>query len=84
MAVERLNCQKGQKMIVYTTNRVKVIYTRTNRKVKWAYSEYCGRWETEEEAIEKAKEFNGNQPFEYRIEDMETDEVMTGFVNWKK
>ena len=62
-------------MIVISDDRVNVIYTRTNRRVKWQYSEYC--------AIKHAKEYYGDQGFEYRIENMETDEVTTGFVNWR-
>lgn len=67
-------------MIRIEDSRTKVIYCRTNRRVKWTYSEYGGRYETEEEAIRTAKEHYGETGFEYRIENMETDEIKTGFV----
>jgi hypothetical protein len=70
-------------MIVINDDRVNVIYTRTNRRVKWQYAEYCGRYASIDEAIERAKEYYGDQGFEYRIENRETDEVTTGFVNWR-
>ena len=67
-------------MIVIEDNRSKVVYARTNRRVQWRYSEYCGRWETVEEAIANAKEHFPSQRVEYRIEDRATDEVVTGFT----
>ena len=50
-------------------NRIYVIYIRTNRRVKWKYADYCGRW--------------AGVSFEYRIENRATDEVITGFINWE-
>lgn len=70
-------------MIVIKDDRVNVIYTRTNRRVKWQYAEYCGMYASIDEAIEHAKEHYGDQGFEYRIENRETDEVTTGFINWR-
>ena len=70
-------------MIVISDDRVNVIYTRTNRRVKWQYSEYCGRYASIDEAIKHAKEYYGDQGFEYRIENRKTDEVTSGFVNWR-
>ena len=69
-------------MIVIETSRIYAIYVRTNRRVKWQYSTYGGRYETPDEAIEKAKSKLGDTPFENRIENMNTDEITTGFVNW--
>lgn len=67
-------------MITIKTDRIKAIYTRTNKRVPWQYAEYCGRWHTEEEAIEQAKEIMGNIPFQYMIRDMETDECTKGEI----
>ena len=71
-------------MIAIETDRIYVISCRTNRRVKWAYSDYCGRYSTKEEAIDKAKDIYGDTPFEYNIENWDTDEVETGFINWGK
>lgn len=67
-------------MIVIEDNRTKSIYIRQNRRVQWRYAEYCGRYETEAEAIENAKD-RCKEPFEYRIEDM-SGTIITGFVGW--
>ena len=67
-----------------STDRTKVIHVRTNRHTAWKYSTYCGRYRTEEECLEAARDQFGNQPFEFQIWDMETGEVATGFVNWDK
>ena len=64
--------------------RTYAIYVRTNRRVKWQYAEYRGRWSSVEEAIEEAKSLMNGEPFEYRVENIGTDEVFTGFVNWKR
>ncbi len=63
------------------TNRTFKAYARTNRKVRWQYSEYCGRWESKERAIAEVMERYEGERAEYRIENMETDEVETGFLN---
>lgn len=70
-------------MIVIEDSRSKVIYCRTNRRIKWKYAEYCGRWESIADCLKSAKEHYGDQGFEYMIEDLATDAVMTGFVNWE-
>ena len=71
-------------MIVIETNIIYALYVRTNRRVKWQYAEYGGRYETLEQAIDAAKKHFGKTPFEYRIENIDTDEITTGFVNWKR
>ena len=71
-------------MIIVETNRIYALYVRTNRRVKWQYAEYGGRYETEEQAIDAAKKHFGDTPFEYSIENIDTDEITTGFVNWKR
>lgn len=73
-------------MIVIETDRIYAIYCRTNRRVKWQYAEYGGRYRTPEEAIEAAKMHYGDRAFEYMIENPFSDEfevLTTGFVNWK-
>lgn len=60
-------------------NRNFIIYTRTNRRVQWSYSVYMGRWSSPEEAIENAKKI-GRGPFEYRIEEMGTNKVISGHI----
>lgn len=67
-------------MIIIEDDRCLVTYARVNRRVRWRYAEYCGRWKTREEAIKNAKEHFPGQRIEYRIENMETDEVTTGFI----
>ena len=62
------------------TDRTKAIYVRTNRRVQWQYSEYCGRWRTDEEAISVAAERHKEERFEYRIEDLLTGSVVTGYA----
>ena len=71
-------------MIIVETDRIYVLYTRTNRRVRWCYAECGGRYRSIEEAIESAKKHYGDTPFEYSIENMATDEETTGFVNWKR
>ena len=67
-------------MIIMETDKTKAIYVRTNRRVKWQYAEYGGRFTTANEAIERAKERFEDHPFEYLIEDMITGENVTGFA----
>lgn len=69
-------------MIVVKTDRVVCIYARTNRRVKWQYTTYCGRWRDKAEALQAASKIMGDVPYEYLIENRETDERTTGFVNW--
>lgn len=61
-------------MIVIETNRVFAVYVRTNRRVRWQFAEYCGRWESLERAISEAKA-RTHGTFEYRIEDMSTGKI---------
>lgn len=68
-------------MIVITDNRSKCTYARTNRRVRWKYAEWCGRWETVDEAIARVKEIFPGQKVEYKIEDRATDDVITGFID---
>lgn len=63
-----------------TTNRIYKAYARINRKIRWQYSDYCGRWESIEKAVSEVTERYSNQDVEYRIENMVTDEVVTGIV----
>lgn len=67
-------------MIAITTDRTKAIYVRSNRRVRWQYADYCGRWESADRALNEAKGQYAGQHFEYRIEDICTGEVVTGFV----
>ena len=69
-------------MIVVKTDRVVCIYVRTNRRVKWQYATYCGRYRANAEALQAASKIMGDVPYEYLIENRETDERTTGFANW--
>ena len=69
-------------MILVETDRLVVIHVRTNRRVKWQYATYGGRYRTKEEALKTAEENMGNASYEYQLWNMGTDEVSTGFVNW--
>ena len=60
--------------------RIYSIYCRTNRRTKWRYAEYGGRYETVEKAIEEAKK-HYTEKAEYIVEDMEGNLIATGFVN---
>ena len=67
-------------MIVIETDMTYAIYVRTNRRVKWRYASYGGRYDTVEDAIESARRhFPPNTQFEYRVEDFNGDVVATGF-----
>ena len=70
-------------MIIVETDKVWVLYVRTNRCVRWQYAEYNGRYRTAEEAIKAAKKHYRDTPFEYRIKNRATNETITGFVNWR-
>lgn len=59
-------------MIHIESDRIYSIYVRTNRHVQWQYADYCGRWATPEEAVEKAKERTPGD-FEYMIQDLTGD-----------
>ena len=66
-------------MIKIETNRIYAIYTRQNRRIRWQYANYMGRWETPEKALEIATErIEGD--FEYRIEEIGGGIVMAGFI----
>lgn len=71
-------------MIVVETDDIYCIYVRTNRRVKWKYAQYGGRYKSREEAIEAAKQHMGTIPFEYLIESLEDGSEVTGFVNWEQ
>lgn len=71
-------------MIIIETNRIHAIYVRENRRTRWEYAEYCGRWETVERAVEEATKRYGDRPFEYLIVTLGGDEEVTGFVNWER
>ena len=66
-------------MILIKTDRVYVAYARENRHVRWCYADYCGRWATMDEAIQKVKDMYDNS-VEYMIFNMETDETVRGFT----
>lgn len=61
-------------MIVVETDRIYVIYVRTNSRVKWKYSTYGGRYKTIEEAVKAAKEHFPDTSFQYLIENLDTGE----------
>ncbi|MFQ9716996.1 MAG: hypothetical protein ACLRVB_02455 [Blautia sp.] len=63
-------------MIHIETDRIYAIYVRTNRRVRWRYAEYGGRYETVDEAVAKAKEHYPNDFFEYLIEDITTGKTV--------
>jgi hypothetical protein len=71
-------------MIIIETDRIYCIYVRTNRRTKWQYAEYGGRWETVEKAIEKMIERMGDASYEYRITTIDGEIIKTGFMNWNK
>lgn len=50
--------------------RTYAIYIRTNKRVRWQYARYEGRWATPEEAVAAAKERHPNVSFEYQIEQL--------------
>lgn len=69
-------------MIVGHTDRIYIAYYRTNRRVRWDYAEYAGRWETLERAIEEVRERLNGQRGEYRIVNVFTSEkAAQGFAN---
>ena len=53
------------------------VYARTNRRTKWQYATYCGRWETIERAIKEVKA-RYSEEVEYRIEDICGEDVLIG------
>ena len=67
-------------MVILTDNRYLATYARTNRRVRWEYSEYCGRWATIDEAISAVRERHTDGRVEYRIENRMTNEVITGYL----
>lgn len=71
-------------MIYVETDRVFAVYVRVNRRVKWRYAEYGGRYETLEKAIEKVKaHFEPGTRVEYLIENMNTGETYQAMLNWE-
>ena len=67
-------------MVVITDNRYLVAYARTNRRLRWEYSDYCGRWATIYEAIFAVRERHPEGRVEYRFENRMTNEVITGYL----
>lgn len=70
-------------MIIVETDRIYCVYVRTNRRIKWQYAEYGGRYETIDKAFEKMKEHMGAISYEYRITKLDGEVVATGFMNWE-
>jgi hypothetical protein len=68
-------------MIVIETNKIYCLYVRKNRRVKWRYAEYGGRYETIEKAIDAVKEHFPGERVEYLIENLDSDETIQGFIN---
>lgn len=62
-------------MCMEQTDRIYSAYTRTNRRVRWQYAQYNGRWASVEEAIKVAMERN-EKPFEYQIINIAADKVV--------
>jgi hypothetical protein len=60
--------------------RTYAIYIRTNKRVRWQYARYEGRWATPEEAVAAAKERHLDINFEYLIENITVKETFTGEV----
>lgn len=67
-------------MIQIETDRIMIARARVNRRVRWPYAEYCGRWKTVEEAVEHVREYAAGRRAEYQIENMMSGEIVTGFV----
>ena len=61
-------------------NRVWALYCRVNRRIRWEYATYCGRWETVERALAEVKD-RYDDPVEYRIENKTTNDVLIGYAN---
>ena len=68
-------------MIIIETDKIYCLYVRTNRRVKWRYAEYGGRYETVEKAIDAVKERFKNERVEYLIESLDDDSSVQGFIN---
>lgn len=64
-------------IVIHETERIYIIRTRTNRRLRWQYADYQGRWETPEKAIEVAKERVSGR-FEYQIELMDGTVIKKG------
>lgn len=67
-------------MVVIETNRICVIYYRTNRRTRWEYAEYAGRYASPAEAVKELKRRLVGQPAEYLIHNMATDEEVIGTI----
>jgi len=68
-------------MKIQQPERTYAIYIRTNKKVKWRFAHYEGRWSSPEEAIAVATERHPNISFEYQIERLgDRDNIIQGEV----
>jgi len=56
-----------------------ITHYRTNRKTKWAYAMYAGRWESKERAIAEVAERLKGEHGEYLIDI--NGSFITGFIN---
>ena len=53
--------------------RIYAVWARTNRRVRWQYADFCGRYESIDEAIKAVKE-RYSEEVEYMIENLATGE----------
>ena len=67
-------------MIIIETDRIYSVYVRKSRYVAWKYAEYCGRYETVEQAINAVKERFEEEPVEYLIQTLNCEIVAQGFI----
>jgi hypothetical protein len=67
-------------VIKITTDRTYAIYIRTNKRVKWRFAKYEGRWASPEEAIAVATQRHPNISFEYQIEQLGVADIIQGEV----
>lgn len=66
-----------------TTTRIFCCYIIASKICRWNYAEFMGRFESEEEAISKGirnAHEQGYDSFEYRIVNMETDEIVANGI----
>ena len=68
-------------MIIIETEKIYCVYARKNRRVKWRYAEYGGRYETVEKAIEAVREHFGDERVEYLVETLDGETKAQGFIN---
>ena len=57
-------------MITIEDGKRYCLYSRTNKRVKWRYAEYGGRYASYEDAIASAGRHANGEPVQIRIEDM--------------